>query len=90
MNPAMMINGAGSNKTVCLDSLWLHYLYQMLVLRHGFDSLKRTFITLLSSAVKLSQGALICPQTSLNGAKTLYIYPTWMYEAIKGGLQPQP
>jgi hypothetical protein len=31
MNPAMMINCAGSNKTVCLDSLWLHYLYQMLV-----------------------------------------------------------
>ena len=74
MNPAMMINCAGSNKTVCLDSLWLHHLYQMLVLPHGFDSLKRTFITLLSSAVKQSKGALKCPQTSLKGAKTLNIY----------------
>ncbi len=75
---------------VCLDSLWLHYLYQMLVLHCGFDSSKRTFITLLSSAVKKSKAALICPQTSLKAAKTLHTYPIWMWEAIKGGLKPQP
>ncbi len=68
----------------------LHYLYQMLVLHHGFDSSKRTFIALLSLAVKQSKGALICPQTLLKGAKTWYIYPIWMYDAIKGGLQPRP
>jgi hypothetical protein len=46
----------------------------VLVLHHGFESSKRTFITLLSSVVKQSKGALICPQTSQKGAKTLYIY----------------
>jgi hypothetical protein len=62
----------------------------VMVLHHGFDSSKRTFITLLSSAVKQSKGALICPQTSFKGATTLHMYPIWIYETTKGGLQPQP
>jgi hypothetical protein len=45
----------------------------VLVLHHGFESLKRTFITLMSKAVKQSKEAFICPQKSLKGAKTLYI-----------------
>ncbi len=41
-------------------------------------------------AVLRCKGALICLCTSLKGAKTFYICPLWMWEAIKGGLQPQP
>jgi hypothetical protein len=43
-----------------------------------------------ASAVERCKGALICLHTSLKGEKTLYICPLWMWEAIKGGLQPQP
>jgi hypothetical protein len=50
----------------------------VLVLRHGFESSKRTFITLLNLVVKQSKVALICPQTSWKGAKTLYIHPIRM------------
>jgi hypothetical protein len=36
------------------------------------------------------KGALIiCTLTSLKGAITLSLCPIWMWEAIKGGLQPQ-
>ena len=35
-------------------------------------------------------GVTICPQTSVKDAKTLHISsPIWMWEVIKGGLQPQ-
>jgi hypothetical protein len=40
-------------------------VYLVLVLHHGFERLKITFITLLSSVVKQSKGALMCPWTSL-------------------------
>ncbi len=43
-----------------------------------------------ASAVPRCKGALICLCTSLKGKITLHIRPTWMCEAIKGGLQPQP
>ncbi len=43
-----------------------------------------------ASAVERCEGALIRLRTSLKGGKTLYICPLWMWEAIKGGLQPQP
>jgi hypothetical protein len=28
--------------------------------------------------------------TASQGAKTLCIHPTWMWDAVDGGLQPQP
>ncbi len=43
-----------------------------------------------ASAVSRCKGAIICLCTSLKGKITLTICPTWMCEAIKGGLQPQP
>ena len=34
---------------------------------------------------------MICPSTaSQQGAKTLWIYPIWMWDAVNGGLKPQP
>jgi hypothetical protein len=36
-----------------------------------------------------SKGGCVCPQTSLKSAKTLHMCPVWMWEAVKGGLQPQ-
>ena len=43
-------------------------------------------ISYLTSSVLQYKEALICPWTSLKGAKTLYIWQIWMWEAIKGGL----
>jgi len=43
-----------------------------------------------ASAVLWCKGALICLRTSLKGEETLYIWPKWRWEAIKGGNQPQP
>ena len=43
-----------------------------------------------ASAVLWCKGALICLHTSLKGEQTLYIWPKWRWEAIKGGLQAQP
>jgi hypothetical protein len=41
-------------------------------------------------AVLWCKGALICLSSSLKGAKPLHICLLWMWEAITGGLQPQP
>ncbi len=43
-----------------------------------------------ASAVQQCKTALMCLHTSLKGAKTLYTYPIWLWEAIEGGLHPQP
>ncbi len=43
-----------------------------------------------ASAVQWCKGALICLNTSLKGAKTLYKCPLWMWKAIKDSLQLQP
>ncbi len=43
-----------------------------------------------ASAVQQCKGALICLCTSLKGEQTLYVCTIWMWEAIKGGLPPQP
>jgi hypothetical protein len=40
--------------------------------------------------VYLCNGALICPSTAYEGAWTLYTRPIWMWDAVSGGLQPQP
>ena len=37
-----------------------------------------------------SKGAPICPFTAYEGAQTLSIHPIWMWDAVSGGLQPQP
>jgi hypothetical protein len=58
-------------------------VHLVLLLHHSFDRSKRTFITLLILAVKQSKCAFICPQTSLECAITLHVYPIWMWEAIK-------
>jgi hypothetical protein len=34
--------------------------------------------------------APICPSTASQGAKTLWIHPIWMWDAVNGGLKPQP
>ncbi len=34
--------------------------------------------------------APICQSTASQGAKTLCIHPIWMWDAVNGGLQPQP
>jgi hypothetical protein len=31
------------------------------------------------------KGALICPSTASQGAKTLCIHPIWMWDAVNGG-----
>ena len=36
------------------------------------------------------KGVPICPSTASQGAKTLCIYPIWMWDAVNEGLQPQP
>ena len=36
------------------------------------------------------KGAPICPSTASQGAKTLCIHPIWMWDAVNGGLKPQP
>jgi hypothetical protein len=33
--------------------------------------------------------APICPSTASQGAKTLCIYPIWIWDAVNGGFQPQ-
>jgi hypothetical protein len=33
---------------------------------------------------------LICQSTASKGAKPLCIHPIWMWDAVNGGLQPQP
>ena len=38
----------------------------------------------------IRMGVPICPSTALQGAKTLCIHPTWMWDAVNEGLQPQP
>ncbi len=43
-----------------------------------------------ASVVWQCKGALKCLGISLKCAKTLYICPMWMQDAIKGGNQPQP
>jgi hypothetical protein len=35
------------------------------------------------------RGRAICPPTANQGAKTLYIYPIWMWDAVHRGLEPQ-
>jgi len=37
-----------------------------------------------------SKGASICPSTAYEGAQSLSIHPIWMWDAVSGGLQPQP
>jgi hypothetical protein len=36
------------------------------------------------------KGVPICPSTASQGTKTLCIHPIWMWDAVNGGLQPQP
>jgi hypothetical protein len=36
------------------------------------------------------KNAPICPSTASEGAKTLCIHPIWMWDAVNGGLKPQP
>ncbi len=40
--------------------------------------------------IQQCKGAPICPSTAYEGAQTLYIHPIWMWDAVSGGLQPQP
>ncbi len=40
--------------------------------------------------VSRHKGVPICPSTASQGAKTLCIHPIWMWDAVNGGLQPQP
>jgi hypothetical protein len=34
--------------------------------------------------------APIYPSTPYEGAKTFYTFPIWMWDAVSGGIQPQP
>ena len=43
-----------------------------------------------SAHVIRHKDAPICPSTSSQAAKTLCIHPIWMWDAVNGGLQPQP
>jgi hypothetical protein len=43
-----------------------------------------------ATAVLRCKGGIEILCTLLKGAKMLYTCPIWMWEAIKGGLQPQP
>ncbi len=43
-----------------------------------------------ASAVSQCSGALICLRTSLKSKITPHVFPIWICESIKGGLQPQP
>ena len=36
------------------------------------------------------KGVPICPSTASQGTQTLCIHPIWMWDAVKGGLHPQP
>jgi len=36
------------------------------------------------------KGVPICPSTASQGVKPLCIHPIWMWDAVNGGLQPQP
>jgi hypothetical protein len=40
--------------------------------------------------VELCKGLPIYLSTEYDGAQTLYIHPIWMWDAVSGGLQPQP
>jgi len=44
----------------------------------------------LHNVLRHKGAPMICPSTASQGAKTLCIHPIWMWDAVKGGLQPQP